>query len=107
MQFTAYYASRASFLIFRQGDGTTTAPGYGNSSGYGNTTSSDYGDNNKNTYGSSDTYGSNKGDSTTGRLMEKAGNILHSDTLAGKGQQKRADAAANIGSTGSGDYNNY
>jgi len=33
--------------------------------------------------------GANKGDSKVGRAMEKAGEVLHSDTLQGKGRERR------------------
>lgn len=37
-----------------------------------------------------------------GKLMEKAGDMLKSDSMVEKGQQKRAEAGADVGGYGSG-----
>jgi hypothetical protein len=36
-----------------------------------------------------------------GKLMEKAGGVFKSDTMVEKGQQKRAEAGADVGGYGS------
>jgi len=57
------------------GSGTTSGPGYGNKS-------SDHQDTKD-----------GKSDSTVGKLMEKAGGMLHNDNMAEKGRAKREEAA--------------
>jgi hypothetical protein len=50
---------------------------------YGNKSSDGYGDSSK----------EGKKDSTVGKLMEKAGDMLHKDNIAEKGRAKREEAA--------------
>ncbi|KAH7379400.1 hypothetical protein DE146DRAFT_317613 [Phaeosphaeria sp. MPI-PUGE-AT-0046c] len=55
----------------RAGSGSTGGAGYGNKTG---------------------DFGSGKGDSTVGKVMEKAGHVLHNEGLVAKGAAKRQDA---------------
>ena len=82
--------------------------GSGGSDSYdsGNAGSGDYTDN-SDSYGSrgtgTNTTSSKKGDSTAGKLMEKAGGVFKNEGLVEKGQQKRAQAgnddfSSNLGS---------
>jgi len=96
------------------GSSTTTGTGIGSNAYGSSNTSSGLGSSNTNTYGgSSDTYGSGttsgagygnkssdhhdnkdgKKDSTMGKLMEKAGDMLGKDNIAEKGRAKREEAA--------------
>jgi hypothetical protein len=71
--------------------GTTTGSGIGGTTSHGthgtthgsNTTSTTHDAHNKDS----------KNDSTVGKLMEKAGNMLHQEGIAEKGRLKREEAA--------------
>jgi hypothetical protein len=72
---------------------TTTGTGIGGTTGtHGSNT---YGSNTTTTHGTHDAHNKDgKKDSNVGKLMEKAGNVLHQESIAEKGRLKREEAGA-------------
>jgi hypothetical protein len=61
-------------------------------------------------YGNKTSESSGKGDSTMGKLMEKAGGMLHNEKMESKGLEKREQAGFNQGGSDSyqtGSSDNY
>lgn len=91
--------------------GQTGSGGFGS----GNTASTDYGaDNTGSNYGSSgagshhqDNKSGKSGDSTAGKLLEKAGGLFKNEGMVEKGREKRSQAGNDEFSSGGNNNNDY